>query len=284
MTPNPRPPATAEELEADCAYVRSMIDMHIGKMNAAGVSVQGANLVEIGPGKNFGVAVAFKALGCAHVAVVDRFLASWKPQYDPAFYRHLYQVLESREETRGKLPPPQDDMEAWLSSLVTRHHVWAEELTSAIAPGSVDIFLSCAVLEHFMDHARVFNQLAVATRPGGWGFHQVDFRYHGDFDNPLEFLLWDDERFHAWHQEVKGGFGHRVREAEMTELLRGAGFEIRMEPNLVAEPEYLENFLPKLRSAVGSSYRECPADHMRTLGAYYTLRTDTNRVISANRS
>jgi ubiquinone/menaquinone biosynthesis C-methylase UbiE len=54
--------------------------------------------------------------------------------------------------------------------------------------GSIDIHYSNATFEHLADIPASIAQLGRITKPGGVGFHQIDFRDHRNFDRPLDYL------------------------------------------------------------------------------------------------
>src|SRR5690606_27484559 len=56
-------------------------------------------------------------------------------------------------------------------------------------PHYFDVSLSHSTFEHFYSVERAATALAVCMRQGSVGIHNVDFRDHASFGEPLEFLL-----------------------------------------------------------------------------------------------
>src|SRR5262245_24553885 len=169
------------------------------------VQLRGLKVLELGPGINFGSAFYLAAHG-AIPAVADRFLAPWDPDYHPGFYRRLWERLRQQE-------PHLDTQRlsaclaagAYLPDAIAQHQHGTEDLD--LPSESVDLVISNAVLEHLYDHAAALRQLSRITRPGGWNFHQVDFRYHRNWDTPLEHLLWTRERFARLSRRAHNEYG-----------------------------------------------------------------------------
>jgi hypothetical protein len=149
----------------------------------------------------------------------------------------------------------------------------AEALTG-IASSSIDVVVSNAVLEHVADLGSVATELARVTVSRGINLHQIDFRDHRDFDAPLEFLLIDDatykdqDRYGNWRYI----WGNRLRPSEVAAMFLSVGFDnLAIEVNAVADRNYLDNFLPRLRSS-STSYRSWPEGDLATTGANFLLR------------
>ena len=67
--------------------------------------------------------------------------------------------------------------------------------------------------------------------------------------------------------------GNRLRCRETTALIEGAGFEVLdVEPTKLADENYLQDIMPRLRTAAGSSYRDTAIEDLRVLSGYYRLR------------
>jgi hypothetical protein len=135
----------------------------------------------------------------------------------------------------------------------------------------VDATLSNAVLEHVSDHAATARALARITRPGGMGFHQVDFRYHVDFMRPLDHLLDPPDVFARKAAACSFEMGCQLRPSELAALFEAAGFETQMQCGDFADPVYLDALLLRLRASA-SAYRDAPEAMLRPIGAYYVLR------------
>jgi ubiquinone/menaquinone biosynthesis C-methylase UbiE len=149
-----------------------------------------------------------------------------------------------------------------------------EEL-SAIPDHSVDLVVSCAVLEHLYDLHSAFAHLARITSPGGLGLHQVDFRDHRNFSRPLDYLLLSEEKFTALFKEKHGECGNRVRPQEMRQLFEQAGFRVKeFRPTEFVGQEYLTGLLRRLGRAGKSRYCNYPVEDLNYLGGFFILEKE----------
>ena len=264
-----------ESIKHDVDYAFSCFDAYMRLFPRE--RVPHAHMCEIGPGKNLAVSLVWKSLGAERVYVADKYLKPWTADYHPFLYAALATAVIQRwpdadmsifgraqkgHDIEGIFPLSED----------------AEHLES-IPDGSLDFIGSWAVLEHLYDPPRAFARFSQITRQGGLGLHQVDFRDHRDFSRPLEFLLhhyrWNeepDEDTFAWLascfgrsaeqarrenfdakgliRRVCGYHGNSYRPGEYANLWETHGFQIlSVDYNMHADAAYLENFLPRLRSA-----------------------------------
>jgi SAM-dependent methyltransferase len=263
--------SSPEALQRDTEYSLSTSKVYLNAMPGGREFLKGKSVLEIGPGINFGLPLILACHG-AKVMVADRFLIPWDPDYHPQFYALLRDSLANdrpsidltpldRVLVEGGYPP--ESLSLYSCSL--------EEL-SGVPDQSVDMVISCAVLEHLYDLPSAFHHLARITKPGGLGLHQVDFRDHRDFSRPLEFLLLSDKEFRREFAEKHGECGNRVRPREMQQLLEQVGFATQeFRPNEFAPQEYLTEFLGRLRQAGRSRYCDYPAEDIQCLGGFFVL-------------
>jgi SAM-dependent methyltransferase len=232
--------------------------------------LRGKTVLELGPGTNFGPIFVLACHGAIPI-VADRFLAPWDTEYHPIFYREFRaELLRQHPEVD---PSPIDrllEAGGYPEDVLRRVTSGAESLD--LPSSSVDITLSNAVFEHLDDHRKAFTELFRITKPGGWGFHQVDFRDHRSFDRPLEHLLMPREKFDCIAKECFRECGTSLRPFEMTQLFQDCGFELEdFTRNYFATPEYLEEFLPRLRKSSRSPYREVAGEQLKVLSGFFIV-------------
>jgi SAM-dependent methyltransferase len=232
-----------------------------------GIALEGAHIVEMGPGKNFGLALIFTGYG-ARVTLADRFLCPWDESYHP----HFYAMLRDRWEG------PKSGLISALSG--ARHSAVATLDTNArgrwnLPTASVDAVISHAVLEHVVDVEATCRELARVTRPRGIHIHQIDYRDHRDQTRPLDHLLIPEAEFLAKLASVYWNTGNRYRHSEFCALFDSIGFDLI---DTLIDPEterplapYLPCFIPLLRDSQ-SRYRDWPVEKLGPLGARLTLR------------
>jgi SAM-dependent methyltransferase len=266
--PNNKRRRSMKEVDADVDHAVDMAHAIIAMVAQYSARNPYPRVLEIGPGSDFGAQIILAGTG-AKVTVADRFLAPWQPRYHPAFYRRLL----------AKWGAPCPPLEAVIAANDPRCAITlvaepAEDLHS-IADRSFDVVLSTAVLEHVFDLPAAIRELARVTVPGGVNSHQVDFRDHRDFARPLEFLLMPDKGFTRLFDRRHGDFGNRWRHYEISTLLRASGFSIEdMTPNLVAAPEYMASFLPRLRAMRRSRFAGMSDIELAILGARFVAIRD----------
>src|SRR5262245_40139818 len=246
--------ASPEAILKDVTYA---LDVGVNMLNWLGneVSLCNKTVLEIGPGINFGPILFLACQGAAPI-FADRFLAPWDPNYHPNFYRVFRaELIQKHPEVD---PRPIDrllEAHSYPDDVLRRITSGAELLD--LPNDSVDIVLSNAVFEHLEDHSKAFSELFRITKPGGWGFHQVDFRDHRSFDRPLGHLLMSHKDFERVANACFRECGTTVRHFEMIHLFQDRGFELKkFASNLCAAPEYLDDLMPRLRRSRRSPYRE----------------------------
>jgi SAM-dependent methyltransferase len=236
-------------------------------------SLAGRTVLEVGPGINCGCVMLLAAYG-ARPMVVDRFLTSWENDYHGKFYAFLAEEL-ARRDPQANVRPIAALVEAgrYSESIICRHQTAIEGISATSQ--SIDYIVSNAVVEHLYDLERSFAQLHRITKAGGCHLHQVDFRDHRDFSLPLEYLLLDEGEFQMLFHRCHSECGNRYRPSEMTARIRAAGFEIlSFEGNMFSSPQYLDRFLPRLRSS-GSRYQGWRAEELEVISGLYQLRKPT---------
>jgi SAM-dependent methyltransferase len=256
---------------ADVRYALDAVGQFLYDLRLHAPPLAGKTVLEVGPGINYGGVMGLACYGMVPL-VADRYLAPWDGAYHPRFYTLLADEL-SRGDPAADVRPLRAlvDHGGYDDRIIRRVAEPLEELS--LPTGSVDVIFSNAVLEHLFDLERSFTQLFRVTKPGGLGLHQVDFRDHCNFSRPLEYLLLGEGEFQRlfteWHSEC----GNRYRAGEFQAVLEECGFEVLLfSANQHADPEYMADFLPRLRAARGSRYCDKPEKELVELSGYFRLR------------
>jgi SAM-dependent methyltransferase len=263
--------ASPARIRADVAYTLRVGRTYLEQWRRLVPSPVGRTVLEVGPGIHFGCVFVLAAYG-ARPLVADRFLVPWDPRYHRAFYSALADEL-ARQDPKADIRPIRAVVAAggYPDAVIGRFETALEEIP--LASESADLVLSHAVIEHLYDLKRSFAQLRRVTRSGGHGLHQIDHRDHRDFSRPLEYLLLSDVEFRGVFERSHGECGNRYRPEEVIALFRDAGFEVLdFEGNIRTDPAYLERFLPRLRGAMQSAYREWPEAGLRTVSGFCRVR------------
>jgi SAM-dependent methyltransferase len=257
-------------IPAAVRYALQLAGDQVKLMEEVGLRPEGAAVLEIGPGSDFGPALILSSLG-AKVTVADRFLSEWQPDYHAPFYRALAEAWNG----------PADQLWAaanggYEATTLTRAAEPAEALAS-VASESMDFTYSVAVLEHVVDFGAVAAEMARVTKTGGYAAHSVDLRDHRDFSQPLEHLAMPERDFRHRANDSHFEFGNRYRPAEIEAHFQARGFAVlRQEKTIVAEPDYLAGFVPRLRRS-RSAYRHWPANDLSAVSIWLQLTKHSGR-------
>ena len=194
-------------------YCYSVWLRHLVMAGAAGVSTRPGRVAELGPGDSFGIGLAAMLSGTDHYlafdarphARVDRNLsvlaelvdlyARHTPIPDDQEFPEMFPRLERYDfpgdllpETRLAAALQSDRLEAIRRALsadpprgsrieITYLAPWDD--ASSIRPGTVDMAISQAVLEHVEDPKATYAALFRWLRQGGIMSHAIDFQSHG---------------------------------------------------------------------------------------------------------
>ncbi len=260
-----------EAIGRDVDYALQVVDGYLSTLPGGEAGLEGAAVLEIGPGHNLGTALCIAAFG-ASVTVVDLFPPAWDAQYHPRLYAALVDRL-GRVRPGWNAEPIHRVVETESHESVLRRVKAGAESMPEIADASIDLALSNAVLEHSADLRAAINELARVTRPGGLGVHQVDHGDHRDRDRPLEYLLMRDDRFELLFAEVHGECGNRFRRCETERFFTEAGFEnVAVMVTGVADTRYAEKTVARLRRVRGSRYRDFDRSCVEDVGCRYLVR------------
>jgi len=262
--------ADAKKISEDSDYAIRIARSYIDALPGGPASLQGKSALELGPGTNFATALALKALGAEKVFVADRFLAPFIREYHEPLYRNVGHKLVAVYPTTNLDVFESYARDGGESSLLSAVESPMEEIAGAFC--DIDLTLSNAVFEHLYNPLEAIRNLCAIMKPGGIGFHQVDFRYHSDFDRPLEYLLMDEISYSRLFDSCHGECGNRTRAVQMTEMFKHVGFSsVECQGNMFADPNYLEHFLARLRAQSWNPYNRYSAKDLSVISARFVL-------------
>ena len=207
-------------------YVLSVFADYLEAGGLTIADLRGMSVLEVGPGDNLGVAACFAAAGARRVVCIDRFDTARDEQKNRAVYRLL--------ACSGRAPAELDFRDVItpvgeLISPIIEHRVGLaiEKAVSELQPGSFDLIVSRAVLEHVSNLEQAWASMDALLTSGGLALHKVDFRNHGLYASlhPLRFLtvptgVWRwvsapdptlNRRRVSTYEQLAGGAGYRFR-------------------------------------------------------------------------
>lgn len=261
-----------DSIDSDAQYALECARSYVEAISGGRSGLRGKKVLEIGPGPSLGTALILKAWGAAMVAVSDRYLVKFDAEYHGALYREVAKRLLAEDSLTNTKP-----LEICADRGHTQEQVCSCELPledmSREFKSYFDITLSNAVLEHLYNPKQGIAGLYSIMAPHGVGSHQVDFRDHGNFDRPLEYLLLDDTSFANRFESCHGECGNRVRPFQMKDMFCEVGFrEVVFQSNLDASADYLAELMPRLRAARSSLFSNIEKKFLIPIGGRFVVR------------
>jgi SAM-dependent methyltransferase len=229
---------------------------------AGGASLEGAAVLELGPGDSLASALLAKAHGASAVYLVDVGDFANK---DLKLYRQLaWRLSESGLDMRSI----QDvgSVDEMLAVCGAKYLTNGVESLAEIRDAGIDFQFSTAVLEHIRkaDFQPLLKELRRVTSDDGVAAHTIDLQDHLAYAlNNLRFSerVWESD-FFARSQF----YTNRIRYKEMLAMFERAGFEI----NVVSQTKFDE--LPTPREKMDSAFRGLSAEDLIVAGFDVVLR------------
>ena len=232
------------ESSESIAYAERIFQQFSGLLLEHGGTLQGARILELGPGVNLAAGLFFTLAGAARYTAVDALAAF--PERPVEFYRNVLEELRRRPQIVGRNSLSDADFASILS--VENGVRWNSERVSYVTPvpaetmafpeDGCDYVYSNASFEHFDHPDRVIRRIFPALRPGGLTAHAIDLRDHIDFKKPLEFLKVGPAEYR--HASPYGT--NRWRASDFEQAFSAAGFHIlkfeTVERHEISDAEY----------------------------------------------
>jgi SAM-dependent methyltransferase len=233
---------STQALHEAADYGVQVVNGYAGWLSNTPARIDGARVLEIGPGLNYAGAIGLWGMGATTpVTVSDRWLSRWRREYHPEVYRLIASKLRDKDQQSAAA----FDLIAWQGYTRRVRELECGVENMRCGDESFDLVFSNAVLEHLEDHEKAARELYRITAKGGWHFHQIDYRDHRDFTKPLEHLLVSPEEWDRHSRSECEPFSHgtQLRWEDHARMFKEAGFEIyKTFPDDHATPEYLADF------------------------------------------
>ena len=284
-------------VEDSVAYVNAVFSDYVRYGALSGQDLEGAAVLELGPGDNLGVALRFVGAGARHVRTVDRFVTWRDPAQQERIYRALLESLSGDERQRMEAAiSPGSPFGVDEAAIEAIQGVGAEE--AAVGEARFDLIVSRAVLEHVNDLEGAFAAMDTLLRPGGLLVHKVDLGDHGLFSagghNPLTFLTVG-ARTYRWMGEHSGLPNRRLANWYRDEMARrgyeaqffvtqtiGQDSEVTPHTHSIpaAELAAAKPLIDDVRPALPSRYRSLSDEDLATAGIFLVARKPKATVAS----
>lgn len=190
----------------------------------------GKDIVEIGPGYDYGAGVTLFSLGASSYKAIDRFFLS---QGNEKYYKTLSENLRI-DMIAKKLDPIQlseviqgiiSQGNSYSSSIFSVEHSAIEDVSEKVSDVA-DVIVSQAVLEHVQDINKSFCVMYRLLRKGGVICHEIDFQTHTQVlreRDPLNIFRYSESQWKTWL--TFPGCPNRRRPNDFVRAAQSAGFE-----------------------------------------------------------
>lgn len=234
-----RTPPEDDPEKNEASYPLTVFHRHVTALEPLRGGLVGADLLEIGPGSNLGVALLALLAGVNSAACLDIapiVSGGWSARAQESALPELYPALV---KTAATYPDTYLVAPALLERARRDPAGLACELLGSvrcIAPmdiarnnlpdASLDVICSHICFEHFADPAGAIAQIARLLRPGGVTSHQIDLRDHRDFNRPLAFLAHSDTLWRLMTSHQPNAVRNRWRASEYRAAFERHGLEV----------------------------------------------------------
>jgi SAM-dependent methyltransferase len=259
----------------DVDYAIRIARAYLEMIGRFGIEMGNSSILELGPGKNYGTAVILRCLG-AQVSVADKYLSEWDPETHPIFYKALAKALPFYFDEFSLAPLNRILVQGGYDSDSLHRVRQGCESLSELQDGRFDVIVSNAVLEHLVDPDLGLRELYRITKVGGLNIHQIDYRDHRNFVEPLEYLFLSELEFGKLLADSNGECGNRVRANEFLNLFLKSGFTIdAQENNMFADLGYLN----RIRDRAASLWKDYTDSDLHVLsGRIYCVKGKPNEI------
>jgi len=245
---------TSSEILEDVNYAINVAQSYIDDLKNNGININGKDVLELGPGINFGSALILLWNGANTVTVMDKYISKYVNGYHDNFYAELISQYLIRNIIKSD-----HSLIEYLTAVKNSKLLIIEKSLeeSQSLEERYDIVFSCAVLEHLSNPKKALKNLRYLLKNESFGSHQIDLRDHRDFSKPLEYLKLDELEFFDLFVTVHGECGNRLRANQWLYLFNETfSNQAKLTPNMFADPYYIKELIGFLKSNPVSNYSQ----------------------------
>ncbi len=231
-----------KHFEQECEERIGDLLLLVENVRRAGISLEGAKLVEVGTGWYPALPMGLYLCGAGRVHSYDI-----QSHLDLDLCRRAMQLFESalgvfssasgvsleviswRHEQMSRMLAQGESLEDATCGVV-KLHAPADARATELSEGSMDVVFSNNTLEHIPreDIAALMKESHRVLRPGGVVIHNVDCADHySHFDpaiGPLNYLRYSPEAWRKWDNAFL--YQNRLRASDFLELTKESGLEV----------------------------------------------------------
>ena len=188
---------TGRSLSESLAYINQVFNDYLTYSGIPLSLLREKRILEIGPGDNIGVALKFLMAGAQQVVCLDKLYSKRDDKQQYKIYLEMRKHFDDRERhIYDSIISLNGDITINAEKLKYVHGAGIEEADKILEPGSFDLIVSRAVLEHLHDPDAAFSVMNRLLKSGGCMIHKIDFSDHGLFSDkgfhPLTYLTIPD--------------------------------------------------------------------------------------------
>lgn len=244
-------------LEASLDYIDSCYRDYLTYGPLSPADLSGIDVLEGGPGDNFGIGLRFLAAGARRYVGADPFRSVLDPAQQKRIYAGLRTRLVPAEQKRFdecvELTP---DLRFHDERLQAIYGPGIGDFKKAFPPESFDLVISRAVLEQVHDIEGAFRSMDRVLKPGGLLLHKIDLSDYGIFSrkghHPLTLLTFPDWAYGCLASNT-GNLNRYVLD-DYRRLMQRMGYKARLYVTGTIQPGYpqrdLAPYVEKLRKGV----------------------------------
>ena len=180
-------------LEKSVSYIELVYREYLEFSGTTPDAFRGRQILEVGPGDNFGVALKFLADGAAKVVCLDKFYSERNPEQQTRIYQEIRkQLTPTAAATFDECIKLEDGIELNQDRIEYIYGHGIEEADRLLPAQSFHFIVSRAVMHNVYDIDRGFEAMDRLLAPGGYMCHKIDFSDENMFSSrgmhPLTFL------------------------------------------------------------------------------------------------
>lgn len=174
------------DLEDSLAYIDRVVGTYVGYLPVK--FLDGARVLEVGPGDSLGVALGLAARGAERVTALDKFYAERRLEKHVRIYRAMRERLDAEERRRFdravRLEGDRAEFDGDRVEYV--YGVGIEDAGTALAGRTFDAVVSTAVIQYIHEIERALEVMDAMLVPGGWAIHRIALGDIGMFSTTME--------------------------------------------------------------------------------------------------
>jgi SAM-dependent methyltransferase len=253
--------------------------------------------LEVGPGRSLGASILLSMAGVKESHTLDpfpnldfdvnSFVSTLQSLSNATFFirqiidgpgkKHIKAISSFQETNNYDFTVPTcvdiDSNTFKVGNCTVKHFPGKYFEETGLESNFYDFVFSHAALEHVRDPEKCVKEMARLLRTGGVTAHQIDLRYHNNFEKPLEFLKFSDELWKEKMEELckydKSLYMNRWRKSQWIESFKGNGFEIvEAETNMRCDSDKIS----ELKPFMNEKFQNMEIDDIESIGMFLVAR------------